>query len=38
MGFLTFAVNDIAKAKSFYVQTHGLKVRDNPIGMIDVEI
>lgn len=36
--FSSFAVNDIAKAKDFYQNLLGLKVKDNPMGLIELEI
>jgi len=37
-GFSSFAVKDIPKAKDFYENTLGLTVRDNPMGIIEIEI
>jgi len=37
-GFSSFAVNDIPKAKDFYENTLGLSVKDNPMGIIELEI
>ncbi|WP_231460268.1 VOC family protein [Pedobacter sp. Leaf132] len=37
-GFSSFAVNDIPKAKDFYENTLGLTVKDNPMGLIEIEI
>lgn len=37
-GFSSFAANDIPKAKDFYENTLGLTVRDNPMGVIEIEI
>jgi len=37
-GFSSFAVNDIPKAKDFYQKTLGLIVKDNPMGIIELEI
>jgi len=37
-GFSSFAVNDIPKAKDFYQNTLGLIVKDNPMGIIELEI
>ena len=36
--FSGFSVDDIKKAKSFYQETLGLKVRDNPMGLIELHI
>lgn len=37
-GFSSFAVNDIPKAKDFYENVLGLSVKDNPMGLIELEI
>lgn len=37
-GFSSFAVNDIPKAKDFYQNVLGLNVKDNPMGLIELEI
>lgn len=37
-GFSSFAVNDIPKAKDFYQNRLGLTVKDNPMGLIELEI
>ena len=37
-GFSSFAVNDIPKAKDFYENTLGLSVKDNPMGILEIEI
>ena len=37
-GFSSFAVNDIPKAKDFYQNLLGLTVKDNPMGLIELEI
>lgn len=37
-GFSSFAVNEIPKAKDFYQNTLGLTVKDNPMGLIELEI
>jgi predicted enzyme related to lactoylglutathione lyase len=36
--FSSFSVNDLQKAKEFYSKTLGLKVTDNPMGLIELEI
>ncbi|RNL53211.1 VOC family protein [Pedobacter jejuensis] len=36
--FSSFAVNDIQKAKEFYQDTLGLKVVDNPMGLIELKV
>ncbi|GAA3965703.1 VOC family protein [Pedobacter ginsengiterrae] len=36
--FSSFAVNDIPKAKDFYEHTLGLTVKDNPMGIIEIEV
>jgi len=37
-GFSAFAVNDIPKAKDFYQNVLRLPVKDNPMGLIELEI
>lgn len=37
-GFSSFAVNEIPKAKDFYQNILGLTVKDNPMGLIELEI
>ncbi|RYD76089.1 MAG: VOC family protein, partial [Sphingobacteriales bacterium] len=36
--FSSFAVNDIQKAKDFYGKTLGLTVKDNPMGVLEIQI
>ena len=36
--FSSFSVNDLKKAKEFYSKTLGLKVSDNPMGLIELNI
>jgi predicted enzyme related to lactoylglutathione lyase len=36
--FSSFSVNDLQKTKEFYSKTLGLKVTDNPMGLIELEI
>ncbi len=36
--FSSFSVNDIAKAKKFYSEVLGLQVKDNPMGLIELEL
>ena len=36
--FSGFSVNDIQKAKKFYSEVLGLKVTDNPMGLIELNI
>ncbi len=36
--FSGFSVNDIQKAKKFYTDVIGLKVTDNPMGLIELHI
>ena len=36
--FSSFSVNDLQKAKEFYSKTLGLKVSDNPMGLIELNI
>ncbi len=36
--FSGFSVNDIEKAKKFYSETLGLEVKDNPMGLIELQI
>lgn len=36
--FSSFSVNDLQKAKEFYSKILGLKVTDNPMGLIELEI
>jgi len=36
--FSGFSVDDIKKAKTFYKDTLGLKVRDNPMGLLELHI
>ncbi|MEP6467410.1 MAG: VOC family protein [Parafilimonas sp.] len=36
--FSSFSVTDLQKAKEFYSKTLGLKVIDNPMGLIELEI
>ncbi|MEP6684626.1 MAG: VOC family protein [Parafilimonas sp.] len=36
--FSSFSVNDLQKAKEFYTNKLGLKVIDNPMGLIELEI
>lgn len=33
-----FSVNDIPRAKAFYKDTLGLKVRDNPMGILELHL
>jgi len=37
-GFSSFAVNELPKAKDFYENVLGLTVKDNPMGIIELEI
>ena len=37
-GFSGFSVDDIQKAKTFYQNTLGLTVKDNPMGLIELHI
>ncbi|KQR67339.1 VOC family protein [Pedobacter sp. Leaf176] len=37
-GFSSFSVNDVPKAKDFYQNSLGLTVKDNPMGLIELEI
>ncbi len=34
--FSSYSVNDIQKAKEFYSETLGIRVKDNPIGLIEL--
>jgi predicted enzyme related to lactoylglutathione lyase len=36
--FSGFSVNDIPKAKEFYAEVLGLEVKDNPMGVIELNI
>jgi len=36
--FSSFAVNDIQKAKDFYGKTLGLTGKDNPMGVLEIQI
>ncbi len=36
--FSSFSVNDIPKAKAFYENVLGLSVKDNPMGILELEI
>ena len=36
--FSGFSVNDISRAKKFYGEILGLKVKDNPMGLIELNI
>ena len=36
--FSSFSVNDLQKAKEFYGKTLGLEVKDNPMGIIELQI
>ena len=36
--FSSFSVNDLQKAKEFYSKTLGVKVKDNPMGLIELQI
>jgi len=36
--FSSFAVKDIQQSKTFYEDTLGLKVKDNPMGLIELHI
>ena len=36
--FSSFSVNDLQKAKEFYGNTLGVKVTDNPMGLIELQI
>ncbi len=36
--FSGFSVSDIVKAKQFYSETLGLMVKDNPMGLIELQI
>ncbi len=36
--FSSFSVNDLQKAKDFYGNTLGLAVKDNPMGLIELQI
>jgi catechol-2,3-dioxygenase len=36
--FSGFSVNDMQKAKEFYSKTLGLNVKDNPMGLIELQI
>lgn len=36
--FSGFSVNDIQKAKEFYSSTLGIEVKDNPMGLIEIQI
>ncbi len=36
--FSSFSVNDLQKAKAFYEEVLGLKVQDNPMGLIELEL
>ncbi len=34
--FGSYSVNDLQKAKEFYSETLGIRVKDNPIGLIEL--
>ena len=36
--FSGFSVNDISKAKKFYSEILGLEIKDNPMGLIELQI
>ncbi len=36
--FSSFSVNNIEKAKTFYSETLGLDVKDNPMGLIELHV
>lgn len=36
--FSGFSVNDISKAKTFYAETLGLEVRENRMGLLEIQI
>ncbi|MGH2566289.1 MAG: VOC family protein [Ginsengibacter sp.] len=36
--FSSFSVNDLQKAKQFYGETLGLEVKDNPMGIIELQV
>lgn len=36
--FSGFSVNDIPKAKEFYAEILGLEVKDNPMGLLDLNL
>jgi predicted enzyme related to lactoylglutathione lyase len=36
--FSSFSVNDLQKAKEFYGKTLGVEVKDNPMGLIELQI
>jgi len=36
--FSSFSVNDLQKAKEFYSKILGLEVKDNPMGLIELQI
>lgn len=36
--FSGFSVNDITKAKKFYLETFGLNVKDNPMGLLELHL
>lgn len=36
--FSGFSVNDLQKAKEFYGKTLGIEVKDNPMGLIELQI
>ncbi len=36
--FSSFSVNDLQKAKEFYGQTLGINVKDDPMGIIELQI
>lgn len=36
--FSSFSVDDLGRAKEFYEQTLGLEVKDNPMGILELQI
>jgi predicted enzyme related to lactoylglutathione lyase len=36
--FSSFSVNDLQRAKEFYGKTLGLEIKDNPMGIIELQI
>lgn len=36
--FSSFSVNDLQKAKQFYGETLGLDIKDNPMGIIELQV